>query len=203
MKLGNTGGKNKGKKYLKITGNEIVTEENRQKANSFAIWFGNHYERLQRELIAKNTIDEDQMNETYLKIFEKILYGGLEILDYKSYFHRAFFTNYIQSSVKKNRIERAFLTEDHAVVIIDESDEEAERNALKDELYKDVLQYVRNKTDEAVYNLFINYVTIGKNRYEHVAAEMNLPVDKVADTLVSLKQSIRKNKHFRARRRDM
>lgn len=103
MRMGNSGGKNKGKKYLKITGNETITIENKLKADVFVAWFGENYQSLKKELIQKETLDEDILTDTYLRIHDKILYGGLIIENYKAYFHRAFFTNYMQNVINQQK----------------------------------------------------------------------------------------------------
>lgn len=104
MKLGNSGGNNKGKKYLVIKGNEPITEENQIKGDAFNDWFAREYGSLRKNIKFKDTSYDDEIfHETYLRIINKILLGGLEINDYASYFHRSYFTNKIQLAIKENR----------------------------------------------------------------------------------------------------
>ena len=82
MKLGNSGGNNKGKKYLVIKGNEPITEENQIKGDAFNDWFARKYGSLRKNIKSKDTTYDDEIfHETYLRIINKILLGGLEIND--------------------------------------------------------------------------------------------------------------------------
>lgn len=203
MKLGNTGGKNKGKKYLKITGNEEITAENQAKANRFKEWFGNNYKRLQVELVAKRTYNEDILNDTFLRIHEKILYGGIDIVDYKSYFHRAFFTNYVQDSMKATKIEHMIVSDEYAIDTLDETLDEIAEQQRKLQLYKDVLQFVQNQFNEADYSLFRTYVKLGNRKYEVVADATNTPYEDTMNTISKIKKRIRQNKTFMYARQSM
>jgi len=103
MKFGNSGANNKGKKYIKIKPGAIATPENQVKADKFKDWFGKTYTRLQTELINKDTYNEDILNDTFLRIYDKIRFGGLEIANYKAYFHRDFFTNFMQDTINHSQ----------------------------------------------------------------------------------------------------
>lgn len=203
MKLGNTGGKNKGKKYLKITGRETITPQNQAKANLFKEWFSKNYTRMQTEMIDKRTFDEDMFNETFLRIYEKILYGGLAIDNYKAYFHRAFFTNYVQESMKKLATERILVSDEYAVDTLDETLSAIEEQQQKLDLYHEVLKYVRERFDEPCYKLFVAYVELGNRRYEVVADATDIPHKSAAKIIGKIKRSIRKNPRLIHTRKQM
>lgn len=203
MRLGNLAGQNKGKKYLKITGNETITVENQAKANRFAQWFSKNYEQLQRELVAKKTINEDQMNETYLRIYDKILYGGLEISDYKAYFHRAFFTNYVQNSMKQTETERMFVPDDKAVELIDDDEDEEEENLARRELYGEVVEFIKECYTSDIYDVFFTYLRIGERSYEPVCIETGLSRDEVIRIINIIRKRIRNNKTLVKKRKSM
>lgn len=67
MRLGNTGGNNKGKKYLIIKGDEPITQANQQKANAFNKWFEKEYASLRRKVASQDTICD-------VKYFTKHIY---------------------------------------------------------------------------------------------------------------------------------
>lgn len=203
MRLGNSGGKNKGKKYLKITGNETVTPENRQKAEYFTQWFGENYVRLQRELIHKGTHDEDTINETFLRIYDKILFGGLEIADYKAYFHRAFFTNYMQNLMKYNKVVQMHVNESSAVEPIDETFEILEIENEKRQLCDHVLDFVKQKFDTPSYNLFVAYLNTGEKNYQNVVEQTHVPYETVAHVIGGIKRKIKANQNFMRIRKAM
>jgi hypothetical protein len=203
MRLGNSGGKNKGKKYLKITGNELITPENRTKAERFTHWFGQSYILLQRELIRKGTQDEDMMNETFLRIYDKILFGGLEIADYKAYFHRAFFTNYMQNKMKNNKIIQMHVSDQYAVELLDENIEIAERENEKRQLCNNVLDFVKEKFDMPSYDLFVAYLNTGQKSYQDVVEQTHIPYETVALIISGIKRKIKSNRHFMSIRKAM
>lgn len=177
MRLGNTGGKNKGKKYLKITGGEPITPENRAKAYLFDDWFENQYANLKRRIISQDAgCNEDVLHETYWKIRTKILYGGLEIKDFSSYFHRSYFTNNFQISIQENKqtfidlgnVERADDSPER-IMIMKEQDEKAEKikDFIKENYPDDYDLFIRNTIDGETYvdlsrKMHIGLATISK-----------------------------------------
>lgn len=196
MRLGNSGGKNKGKKYLKITGYEIITPDNRAKSDRFKEWFGKNYLLLQRELVQKGTPDEDTMNETFLRIYDKILFGGLEIADYKAYFHRAFFTNYTQNRMRHSKILQIHVSDEYATELPDEAIEAAEIEKEKRELCDSVLSFVKEKFDTPTYDLFITYLNTGQKNYQDVVEQTLIPYEHVAQVIGGIKRKIKNNHTF-------
>jgi len=203
MRLGNVGGKNKGKKYLKITGKEVVTPENQFKANYFKEWFSKNYSRIQVELIGKGIFNEDLLNDTFLRIYDKIRFGGLSIVDYKAYFHRAYFTNFVQHSMKKSEIERMFVPDEYAVDAIDETADTTEVESTKRKLCKDVLDFVKMKFDTPTYNLFLSYIKTGSRHYDEVSVKTNIPRETIAEILSRVKRIIKSNREFVRIRKSM
>lgn len=196
MRLGNKGGKNKGKKYLKITGNETITPENRAKSEKYKEWFGKNYQHLQFELAAKRTYDEDILNDTFIRIFEKILYGGLDIADNKAYFHRAFFTNYVQESINKTKIAHLTVSEDYATYFIEDSFEDREEVQLKNQNYENMLESVKDKFGESGYNLFTTYLQLGEYKYKLLSETTNTPQREVKQRMSKIKRHIQKDRQF-------
>lgn len=203
MRLGNTGGKNKGKKYLKITGSEPITPENRVKAYLFDDWFENQYANLKRRIISQDAgCNEDVLHETYWKIRTKILYGGLDIKDFSSYFHRSYFTNNFQISIQENKqtfidlgnVERSDDSPER-IMIMKEQDEKAEKikDFIKENYPDDYDLFIRNTIDGETYvdlshKMHIGLATISKriNRIkDHLRREFsekaNLQVSKNAN----------------------
>lgn len=198
MKLGNTAGKNKGKKYLKIKGNEVITAENQAKADHFKYWFGEKYAKLRVELIQKNTLDEDVMNETFLRIHDKILFGGLVIKDYKAYFHRAFFTNYMQVIID---LSKGILSSIDGVDTTDDAEDDAPMIATKVRLENDIFDYVYNKYSVRDFELFKMYVTLKPAiNYEILSNMTNISQSRISETISKIRRDIRNNKVFLHRR---
>lgn len=198
MKLGNTAGKNKGKKYLKITGNEVITAENQAKADHFKYWFGEKYSQLQRELIQKNTLDEDVMNETFIRIHDKILYGGLVIKDYKAYFHRAFFTNYMQVIID---VSRGIMSSIDGYDTSDDSDNELAMIETKSRLENDVFDYVSQKYSARDFELFKIYVSLKPSiNYEQISEMTGLSQGRISGAISKIRKDVRAQKVFLYRR---
>lgn len=198
MKLGNTAGKNKGKKYLKITGNEVVTAENQGKADHFKYWFGEKYMQLKRELTQKNTVDDDVMNETFIRIHDKILYGGLVIKDYKAYFHRAFFTNYMQLVIE---VSKGFLSSIDGYDTADDSDSDLAMIATKVRLENDVFDYVSEKYSSRDFELFKMYVSLKPSiNYAQMSEMTGLSQSRISESVSKIRKDVRAQKIFLDRR---
>ena len=102
MILGNSKKQNKGKKYITKNTIKEVSPENQLKADEFKEWFGNQYNLLVAEQKRKQTLNEDILIDTFFKLYKKQQQSG-DIEDYKSYFSRAYFTNYFQNNIKEEK----------------------------------------------------------------------------------------------------
>ncbi|WP_163267913.1 hypothetical protein [Dysgonomonas sp. 216] len=199
MKLGNTAGKNKGKKYLKIKGDEEITVENLAKSDHFKWWFGENYERLCNELKQKDTFDVDILNETFLRIYDKILYGGLDVKDYKAYFHRAFFTNYMQAVINMAKDMAASID---GVDVSDSSDDDAALTQAKACLEVDIMDYVLKKYSEKDFELFKMYVTLKPAvNYADLSVMTKMPQSRISERIGRIKKDLRSNEAFVERRK--
>ncbi|GAB6013209.1 hypothetical protein [Viscerimonas tarda] len=201
MKLGNTAGKNKGKKYLKITGKEEITAENQAKADHFKHWFGENYTRLRHELIQKDTFDEDILNETFLRIYDKIIFGGLLVLDYKAYFHRAFFTNFMQETIN---LSKGFMASIDGFDTIDDSDSDSELIRTKMQLESDILNYVYTNYPVRDFELFKMYVSLKPAiNYAELSKITSISQSRISETIFKIRRDICKENVFVARRQSV
>jgi len=204
MKLGNSGGKNKGKKYLKITGKESVKPENQLRADAFCQWFGNMYQHIIREHVSNNIYNEDILDDTFLKIYDKILYGGLDIINYKSYFCRAYFTNFMQDRMRKQNQTEIYIDDSNDYYsLTDESYKEKEENSRKAELFNDILIYVKNKFGSDSCDLFLQYIQNTDATYKSLSTQMDVPVHIVRYSIGRITGKIRKNQEYLLRRKAM
>lgn len=188
MRLGNSGGKSKGKTYIKLTGKETITIENKLKADVFAEWFGENYQILRKELIQKDTLNEDILTDTYLRLYERVLYGGLIIENYKAYFHRAFFTNYMQDVIKKQNNETQETDVSDYADIIKEETSEIKNDS---DFVSEKLLYIRNHYPIEDYLLFVIYLKLGT--YKTVEHFTKLPNSIITQKLTNLRKSIKEN----------
>jgi len=90
----NSGGKNLGKKYKILKGDEVATPQSTKKARAFILWYGRNFENLRRRI---NNWDDEIATDTALKIYEAIELKDLRIDSYKYYYFRAYHTNALKS----------------------------------------------------------------------------------------------------------
>lgn len=199
MKLGNSGANNKGKKYIKIKEGAVSTPEYETKADAFKEWFGASYTRLKNELINKDTYDEDVMNETFLKIYDKIRFGGLEIADYKAYFHRAFFTNFMQFIIKESQGTISTLENQD---MIDESEDDEDLISCKLQLENDIFDYVYAQYPVYEFELFKMYIRLKPAIvYADLSEITHLSQSRISEIISKIRRDICQQKNFTERRK--
>lgn len=198
MKLGNSGANNKGKKYIKIKPGAIATPENQEKADLFKVWFGDLYSRLQTELINKDTYDEDILNDTFLRIYDKIRFGGLDIADYKAYFHRAFFTNFMQATINESK---GLNTSLDGFDKIDNTENDAELILYKMNLEADIFDYVYQKYPLLEFELFKMYMRLKPAiNYAELSSITSISVSRISEIISKIRKDVMKQHEFFMRR---
>lgn len=202
MRLGNSNGNNRGKRYF-VRGRDdqhldmLYAEE----ADRFARWFALHHQAAKRQLIGKEGYDDDTFNDTYLRIYEIILFTGRQIKDYASYFHRAYYTNYIQGLTKENRYCELFTNCD---VEVEEADVEAELDEKRIRLEADVMDYVLQHYDLREFEIFKMYVNLKPAVNYHALARMtNLKYHVIQRMISRITQDVKTNSIFSLRRREL
>ena len=199
MRLGNSGANNKGKKYIKIKPGAVATPENQKKADKFKDWFGKTYTRLQTELINKDTYNEDILNDTFLRIYDKIRFGGLEIVNYKAYFHRAFFTNFMQETINQSQGITTSL-ENHDK--IDDTENDTELIAFKADLENDIFHYVYQRYSLHEFELFKMYMSLKPAiNYTELSNITNISLSRISDIISKIRKDVCKQKDFTLRRK--
>lgn len=199
MKLGNSGANNKGKKYIKIKPGAVATPENQVKADRFKEWFGEIYVRLQMELINKDTYDEDILNDTFLRIYDKIRFGGLEIADYKAYFHRAFFTNFMQITINQSQ---GTITSIDGYDKVDDTDDDMELILYKTELETDIFDYVYLKYSLSEFELFKMYMSLKPAiNYAELSNITGISQSRISEIISKIRRDVCRQKDFVARRK--
>lgn len=202
MQLGNSNGKNAGKKYFirsKVT--DKPKEINKRKAALFNIWFEENYTSLVNELIDKNIYDCDTLNETYLRIYEIILYTGLEMQNTRSYFIRAYFTNNIQESMKENRYRDLPQGYDCADLPADYS---AELEYMQRKLEEDIFSYVYQRYTIREFELFKMYMYLKPAvNYAVLADITNMKAHQIQFVVSKIKKDLCAHREFAKRRREV
>ncbi|WP_029902215.1 hypothetical protein [Prevotella sp. 10(H)] len=202
MKLGNSNGNNTGKKYF-IRGRDDQKEpkpENRRKADKFNEWFACNQQKLANFLIGKYSYDEDVFYNTFMRISEKILYTGMSISDYKAYFHRSYFTNYIQDSEKESRY----------IAMPAYSNLEAhhsnpyEKERMQAQLESDIFDYVYHRYELREFELFKMYISLKPAINYHTLADITkIQAHNIQRIVSKILTDIRGNKVLVNRYRDI
>lgn len=199
MKLGNSKANNKGKKYVKIKEGTYATPQNQAKADDFARWFGQWYERLQTELKQKDTYDEDILNDTFIRIYDKIRFGGIDINNYKAYFHRAFFTNFMQYVITYNQRVVPIMPDYETP---DNTDCDQEVIRYKENLESDILNYVYNRYPAQQFEIFKMYVRLKPAiSYAQLSQLTEIPTNTISEIIARIRRDIRRHDEFVRRRR--
>lgn len=219
MKLGNSNGNNRGKKYF-IRGRDDVNPQKlyTEAAADFARWFEANHARLKRDVRGTNRVDEDAFNETYLRIHELILYTGKQIRDYKAFFHRAYYTNFVQRSMHEQRYCSFFDHVDveqssgqiahHGIPKIrpDEDNElyfeelDAQIRGLQD----DIMDYVHNKYRQQEFEIFKMYMHLKPAINYHALARITgLKYHRIQSMVSAIVTDLKGHEEFCRRRKNM
>ncbi|MBK5722539.1 hypothetical protein JGH11_16820 [Dysgonomonas sp. Marseille-P4677] len=194
MKLGNSKGNNTGKKYF-MRGRDDQHEpkhEHRKAADRFNVWFSNNFQQIINFLISKGSYDEDVFSQTYMRISEKVLYTGAEIKDYKAYFSRSYYTNYIQDKANEN-----FNMVPLPVYDTFEAHHSNpyERERMQTQLEIDVFDYVYSRYRLDEFELFKMYISLKPAINYHTLAEItHLQVHNIQRIVSKILTDIRGNK---------
>ncbi len=198
MRLGNTNGNNKGKKYLKrVKGNMPEPKPAcRKRAQQFNDWFESAMQGLKNFLVYKEAYNDDVFSDTYIRICEKILYSGLIIDDYKAYFYRSYYTNYIQNKIQEDRYVSmppfANLVAHHG------NPHERERQQLM--LENEVFDYVHRYYNRHEFELFKMYVSLKPAINYHTLAEItHIQAHNIQRIVSKILKDLRSNRKLMSR----
>lgn len=216
MILGNSKKQNTGKKYITKNTIKEVSPENQLKADEFKEWFGDQYNLLVAEQQRKQTLNEDILIDTFFKLYNKQQQQG-NIEDYKSYFSRAYFTNYFQNNIKEEKkkqnhiylnlidkeYEDSFNTLD-IIPIEDNEDKEHELDKLNktDELLTETFQYITDKYSVQQFELFRMYMFLKPHiSYKKLSDITNLSIKFISQTISTIKRDIQDNQELITKRK--
>lgn len=193
MRLANTGGKNLGKKYLKITGEETITPDNQKKYNKYKSWVSSHFDSLSRQIKGKSIFNPDVFNDTYIKIGSKILYGGLDIDNYAAYFSSSYYTNYFNSKIATDKVDRSKTNiEDDLLVDTEVYDIEL------DGIIPNVQSYVAAMYEKVKSDIFFDYYcNINENHtFRSIAKKYHVSLSYIHKTIVEILRDLKSSHHI-------
>lgn len=218
MILGNSLKQNKGKKYITKNTTKEVTPENQLKADEFKEWFGDNYNLLVEEQRRKQTLNEDVLINTFFKLYHKQQQQG-NIEDYKSYFCRAYFTNYFQHNIKEekkkqnhiylNLIDKEYEDSFNTLDIIPIEDNEDKEQIIEiqnntDKLLTDTFQYITDKYSMQQFELFRMYMFLKPHiSYKKLSDITNLSIKYISQTISTIKKDIQDNQELISKRKKL
>lgn len=217
MILGNSLKQNTGKKYITKNTIKEVSPENQLKADEFKEWFGDQYNLLVAEQQRKQTLNEDILIDTFFKLYHKQQQGNIE--DYKSYFSRAYFTNYFQNNIKEekkkqnhiylNLIDKEYEDSFNTLDIIpiednDDKEHELEKLNKTDELLNETFQYITEKYTIQQFELFRMYMFLKPHiSYKKLSDITNLSIKFISQTISTIKRDIQDNQELISKRKKL
>lgn len=218
MILGNSLKQNKGKKYITKNTYQPITPENQMKADDFKNWFGDNYKLLVEEQKRKQTLNEDILIDTFFKLYHKQQQQG-NIEDYKSYFCRAYFTNYFQNNIKEekkkqnhiylNLINKEYEDSFNTLDVLPLEDNEDREQTIEiqtntDKLLTDTFQYITDKYSMQQFELFRMYMFLKPHiSYKKLSDITNLSIKYISQTISTIKKDIQDNQELISKRKKL
>lgn len=204
MILGNSLKQNTGKKYITKNTLKEVSPENQLKADEFKEWFGSQYNILVAEQQRKQTLNEDILIDTFFKLYKKQQQQG-NIEDYKSYFSRAYFTNYFQNNIKEEKKKQNHIylnLIDKEYEDNDDKERELEKLNKTDELLNETFQYITDKYTIQQFELFRMYMFLKPHiSYKKLSDITNLSIKYISQTISTIKKDIQDNQELISKRK--
>lgn len=206
MILGNSLKQNTGKKYITKNTTKPITPENQIKADEFKEWFGSQYNLLVAEQQRKQTLNEDILIDTFFKLYKKQQQQG-NIEDYKSYFSRAYFTNYFQNNIKEEKKKQNHIylnLIDKEYEDNDDKERELEKLNKTDELLSETFQYITDKYSVQQFELFRMYMFLKPHiSYKKLSDITNLSIKYISQTISTIKKDIQDNQELLSKRKKL
>lgn len=187
--------------YVKLKGDEIVTESSTAKtcalARDFAAWFAEYYNTERGKALDFGILDEDVLHETFITVYDDIALKGRVVREFNAYFWRAYYTNRIASEKRVSAYNKANvpLSQLHN---IEDNDNFAASDfnyelfehiitELRDEIY----EYVKQHYDAQVFGLFEAYTACYPDlSYKALAKATGVPYTLVWQVLGAVKKDI-------------
>jgi len=189
---------NKGKKYTRKADIDAVYAGRAEKFNT---WFECSSKELTFYLTDRNYYDCDIFNEAYLKIYDVVLFSGLELENYRAYFLRAYFTLLQDARVYQNRFCELLQNADQADIdtgYFYELEEKAKQ------LEADIFNYIYSKYNLRDFELFKMYMSLKPAvNYATLSKITGVKSHNIQRVICKIKKDIRNNKEFTKRRKEL
>lgn len=201
-RYGNSGGRNRGKKYVKLRGDETATPESEARARDFMEWYGQHVDQLRYYVRGGGTpLDEDTFSETLLRVYDAIAYKGADIRNYVAYFLLTYRTTLVaaQKRAGEDRAKHIYYDRADTPRTVEAEVSELADPGFNSHLYEElittldgeILDYVRSHYDEVAVSLFEMYIGLAPDiSYKRLAALLGIPGAKIWPVIGQIKKEI-------------
>ena len=190
---------NKGKKYVRLTGYEIPTDENLKRAAAFLEWYALNVADLESR-VRKNrnhpgSYCPDLMADTMLGIYDAVALKGLDVKDYRFYFYRSYYNLYLgeRKKVKPGYLDDVVTGEDLTLsdVLAAPLNNSAEYELAVDRLQSEILDYVRAYYDPVASSHFEIYIGLQPDTsYKRIAALLGVPFNLVWTSIGAIRKDV-------------
>lgn len=169
------------KKYIRLTGNEIATPENKLRGDAFLMWFAQNRKDLIRCINIE--IDEDLIADAMLNMYDSIALKGFNIDNFKSYYLMTYRNTYLAAQKNYGGEDIEGLTVIDAEVVTPQFDETDLRN--------EVLEFVRGNYDTISVSIFEIYASLYPEFSSTRIAELTgLPISRIKTTLAAIRKDV-------------
>lgn len=192
MKLANSNGGNKGKKYIRLTGDEEITPDRAEEVLRFTKWFNDNCHEVNRSISTKAPIDPEVFADTYISMYEAIAFKALNTKDYKSYFCRAYYTNKIATQTREQKRDARHYNLETTWNVPDEDQYSEDTVREAEQLNNDILEYVRQSYEPLEFSLFEIYVhSKPAMSYKELSKLTKTPYYRIATSLSAILRDVR------------
>lgn len=191
MEIVNRNKTNKGRKYLRKKDIDYLYAEN---AESFNEWFQDNHLSLKLYIELIKCYDADTFNDTYLKTYNTILYSGINITNYKSYFVQSYLTILMDKKVKESRFCELLPNADKEDF---DNDYFSQIEEKQKELEQDILNYIYLNYNIRQFELFKMYMSLKPAiNYSLLSKITNIRSYTIQRTISRIKKDISSNEEF-------
>lgn len=189
---------NKGKKYLRKSKIDSVFA---LKAEDFNLWFSENSKLLESYFSIRYLFEYDVFSDCYLKMYENILFSGIDIDNYRSYFISSYYKILAYSREIQNRYCEILPNYDKEDI---DSEYTLELEEKQKSLEADIMEYIYSKYNIRDFELFKMYMRLKPAvNYATLAQITKLKAHNIQRTISKIKKDIRDNKEFANRRKEI
>jgi hypothetical protein len=204
--FGNSNGRNKGKKYIKLKGGEVATPENEQRGREFLEWYGANMSRILNKYPDYN---EDVASDTMMNIYNDITLKGRIVKNHKAYFFLAYQTSLLKSKTAprnvvsldgfNDRYSEDAMTNFEAITgrvafikcVTAPPDYSPAFEKAVDALQNEMVEYVRANYEPVACSLFEIYIALQPEMsYKKLARMLGYPVTQIWPVIGAIKKDL-------------